>query len=213
PQRALVSVSAPTPACSVDRPNKLFQGESPMLAGGGAQTDTSSRWGDYSMMAVDPSDDCSFWYTTEYYAASSDQGWQTRVGKFKFSNCSAAPHGTLQGTVTDAKSGLPIADATVQTANGYLRVTGNAGTYSMSLPPDTYPVTASAPSYRAATSNGVSVANAGTTTQNFALSPVAVLSLSATIIDDSAGNNNGHIDLNECIRLRIRLQNTGAEPA
>jgi hypothetical protein len=41
------------------------------------------------MMAVDPTDDCTFWYTQEYYAATSSASWQTRVGSFKFSNCSA----------------------------------------------------------------------------------------------------------------------------
>jgi hypothetical protein len=28
--------------------------------------DIYSRWGDYSSMAVDPHDGCTFWYTTEY---------------------------------------------------------------------------------------------------------------------------------------------------
>jgi len=40
------------------------------------------------MMAVDPTDDCTFWYTQEYYTATSTAGWQTRVGSFKFPNCS-----------------------------------------------------------------------------------------------------------------------------
>src|SRR3989442_961317 len=39
------------------------------------------------MMAVDQTDDCTFWYTQEYYTATSDRGWQTRVGSFKFPNC------------------------------------------------------------------------------------------------------------------------------
>jgi len=39
------------------------------------------------MMAVDPTDDCTFWYTQEYYAVTSGAGWQTRIGSFKFSNC------------------------------------------------------------------------------------------------------------------------------
>ena len=30
-----------------------------------SQTNTF-RWGDYSSMAIDPTDDCTFWYTTEY---------------------------------------------------------------------------------------------------------------------------------------------------
>lgn len=52
------------------------------MAGGGSQTHPSSRWGDYSMMAVDATDGCTFWYTQEYYASSSERGWRTRVGAF-----------------------------------------------------------------------------------------------------------------------------------
>jgi len=71
-----------------DPPGELSQGETQLIAGGGSQTG-SSRWGDYSMMAVDPTDDCTFWYTQMYYATSSDLGWQTRIGSFKFPSCGA----------------------------------------------------------------------------------------------------------------------------
>jgi len=65
----------------------LPQGEEILMAGSGSQTSSFNRWGDYSMMAVDPTDDCTFWYTQEYYAVTSTAGWQTRVGSFKFPNC------------------------------------------------------------------------------------------------------------------------------
>jgi hypothetical protein len=48
-----------------------------------------SRWGDYTALRIDPSDDCTFWYTNEYINGSGD--WQTRIASFKFSNCSSAP--------------------------------------------------------------------------------------------------------------------------
>ncbi|KAB2951882.1 MAG: fibronectin type III domain-containing protein, partial [Thermoanaerobaculia bacterium] len=44
------------------------------------------RWGDYSSMNVDPIDDCTFWYTQEWYAANGGN-WQTRIGSFKFDEC------------------------------------------------------------------------------------------------------------------------------
>ena len=75
---------------ATDPPNGLFQGETTLIAGSGSQTSTLSRWGDYSMLAVDPTDDCTFWFTSEYYASSSPAGWQTRIGSFKFASCSAA---------------------------------------------------------------------------------------------------------------------------
>src|SRR5690606_1131378 len=39
------------------------------------------RWGDYSMISVDPSDDTSFWYTTEYYQTTSSFNFRTRIAK------------------------------------------------------------------------------------------------------------------------------------
>ena len=68
----------------------LPQGEGVIVNGGGSQTGSAARWGDYSSMTVDPADDCTFWYTTEYYATTSATGWKTRIGSFKFPGCSAA---------------------------------------------------------------------------------------------------------------------------
>jgi hypothetical protein len=134
-----------------DPPNQLAQGEAIMIAGTGVQTDTSSRWGDYSAMTVDPVDDCTFWYTTEYYTAagqaSSSRGWQTRIGKFKFDSCTPAPQGTLQGTVTDCSSALPLSGVFIEVSSGFSQVTGTNGQYSRPLAPGTYGVTASKTGY------------------------------------------------------------------
>jgi hypothetical protein len=63
--------------------------EGTIFAGGGSQTHSSGRWGDYSMLTVDPVDDCTFWYTQEYYAANPDfsADWKTRIGSFKLAEC------------------------------------------------------------------------------------------------------------------------------
>jgi hypothetical protein len=37
-----------------------------VIAGGGSQNGGLSRWGDYSSMSIDPTDDCTFWYAQEY---------------------------------------------------------------------------------------------------------------------------------------------------
>jgi fibronectin type 3 domain-containing protein len=70
--------------------NQLAQGEAHLFDGTGSQTGTSSRWGDYSDLTIDPVDDCTFWYTTEYYASTSSFNWRTRIGSFKFSTCGGA---------------------------------------------------------------------------------------------------------------------------
>jgi hypothetical protein len=55
--------------------------------GNGSQTSTSNRWGDYSSMSVDPVDQCTFYYTNEYYPATAGAQWHTRGCSFKFPNC------------------------------------------------------------------------------------------------------------------------------
>ena len=47
-----------------------------------------NRWGDYSSMAIDPSDGCTFWYTNEYIKVSGAFIWSTRIASFRFPNCS-----------------------------------------------------------------------------------------------------------------------------
>jgi hypothetical protein len=72
-------------------PAGTMQAEATLVAGGGSQTHSSGRWGNYSSMDVDPLDDCTFWYTTEYYQTTSVAGWRTRVGNFRFPDCGGPP--------------------------------------------------------------------------------------------------------------------------
>jgi hypothetical protein len=66
---------------------QMTLGEGTIIDGTGSQTTTSSRWGDYTSMNVDPTDDCTFWYVNEYYAVTSLANWQTRIGSFKLPGC------------------------------------------------------------------------------------------------------------------------------
>jgi len=45
------------------------------------------RWGDYSTMAIDPSDNCTFFFTTEYYMVTASLDWSTNISSWKFPNC------------------------------------------------------------------------------------------------------------------------------
>jgi hypothetical protein len=69
---------------STDPLNTLAQGEAHLFDGTGSQTDTVNRWGDYSDMTIDPIDDKTFWYTTEYYDSTTSFNWRTRIGNFRF---------------------------------------------------------------------------------------------------------------------------------
>jgi len=55
--------------------------ETVLHAGTGVQT-IFDRWGDYSMMAVDPVDDETFCYTQEYYAVTGAFDFTTRITCF-----------------------------------------------------------------------------------------------------------------------------------
>jgi hypothetical protein len=62
-------------------------GEGVIINGSGSQTTTASRWGDYTSMNIDPTDDCTFWYVNQYYQTTSLRNWQTRIGAFKLPGC------------------------------------------------------------------------------------------------------------------------------
>lgn len=72
---------------AIDPPGTLSQAETDIIVGSGAQTHPARRWGNYSSMDVDPADDCTFWYTGEYYSATSSAGWGTRVASFRYPSC------------------------------------------------------------------------------------------------------------------------------
>ena len=81
---------------STDPSGTLAQGEETLFAGTGSQI-VVRRWGDYSDLTVDPVDDCTFWYTQEYYSApppgpqSAYFDWRTRIGSFSFPSCGKKP--------------------------------------------------------------------------------------------------------------------------
>jgi len=82
------------------------------------QTATSSqssynRWGDYSLLSVDPTDDKTFWFTTQYGGSR-----QTKIASFKFGNAPSVS--TLAATNVTAVAA---------TLNGTVNPNGLATTY------------------------------------------------------------------------------------
>jgi hypothetical protein len=78
-----VYVAGRTPADTLG----TMRGPLVLATGGGVQFNSYKRWGDYSSMTVDPKDDCTFWFTQEYYVTSGSFDWATRIGAFRFDNC------------------------------------------------------------------------------------------------------------------------------
>jgi hypothetical protein len=54
----------------------------------GTAFNTSTRYGDYSSLNVDPVNECTFWWTGEYNAAGT---WSTRIATFAFPNPECVP--------------------------------------------------------------------------------------------------------------------------
>jgi uncharacterized membrane protein len=108
----------------------MTQGEGVMITGGGSQTRSLSRWGDYSSMSVDPSDDCTFWYTTEYIPSNGTFNWSTRVGSFKLAGCVTGPS---DFSLSASPATLNISQAASGTSTiGTAVTTGAAQTVSLS---------------------------------------------------------------------------------
>lgn len=89
-------------AGSSDAPGTLGT-ESVLQQGSGSETG-ASRWGDYTSLSLDPQDDCTFWYTNEYFSGSSSYSWRTRIASFSFSGCGTTT--TKTATTTTLTSSL-----------------------------------------------------------------------------------------------------------
>ena len=65
----------------------LLGPETTIIAGAGVQNAGLTRWGDYASMTVDPVDNCTFWFTSEYMKTTGSFNWNTRVASIKLAGC------------------------------------------------------------------------------------------------------------------------------
>ena len=200
-------------------PGVLNQAEAPLIEGTGSQT-TYTRWGDYSAMSVDPVDDCTFWYTQEYYMTTGIN-WQTRIGSLKFPTC-GQPKGFLIGIVRNSITGVPVPGVTVvATTPGlvFSTLTDGTGHYSFTLVAGTYTLTAGPlkPGYPDATTFGnVNIIINQTRAKDIDLVPKPFMEEDVLVVDDSGthGNDNGFPEPGEQGLLLLEdLHNIGATTA
>jgi archaellum component FlaF (FlaF/FlaG flagellin family) len=150
-----------------------MEGEQSIVEGTGSQT-SYSRWGDYSSMSVDPTDGCTFWYTTEFLEKTGYY-WSTYVTAFNFpSSCPGVSY-DIAGTIGTAGGGslsgveINLSGAAVRTVTSY-----TGGNYSFSgLADGSYTVTPSLAGYSFIPASAtVTVNNGNVIGQNFeAVSP------------------------------------------
>ena len=119
-----------------DAAGTLGQGESSVVAGGGSQTDNSgagrNRWGDYASMSIDPTDDCTFWFTTEYMVANGGfSTWSTRVASFKYPGCGGTT--TPDFTITPSPASLTVPAGGSATSSIGTTAIGTAGAVNLSV--------------------------------------------------------------------------------
>jgi len=199
-----------------ETPGTLPIAEFPLYQGTGSQTSVS-RWGDYSAMAVDPTDDCTFWYTTEYYNTTGID-WQTHIGSFKFPSC-GVPKAHIEGVIRNSVTNETVAGAPVlanSPAQSISIVADEDGRYKMSVLEDVYNLQAGPLSsgYPTLTSvAGITTTTGITTTQDITLVPAPYLEESRLVVDDAGphGNNNGYPEPGEAgIRIWEEIINTGA---
>ncbi|GAB3989403.1 hypothetical protein GCM10029978_114420 [Actinoallomurus acanthiterrae] len=111
------------------------------------------------------------------YDGPTGLGTPKGVGAFK-----SGPHGIVTGTVTDGTA--PLAAAKVK-AGDATTTTDGQGTYTLSVPPGTYDVTASKFGYSAKTVGGVQVDDGQTVTENLALTAKARVNVTGLVRDGS----------------------------
>ncbi len=195
-----------------DPPNTV-RTERTLVEGTGVQRAFGFRWGEYSGMSVDPVDDCTFWITNAYYTLESqtfsDLGWLTRVGTFKFSECSAAPVAGIVGTVTNSQTGQPIGGVVITNSVYERRTAGNGGYGPLRVPPGTYEIKASKPGFRDAVAT-LTVSNGQIVPVDFALDPIPILISTGLDITNESCNLNNAVEPGEAVTVNISLRNNGA---
>ncbi len=199
---------------ATDAPGSLVQGETVMFAAAGSQTSGSNRWGDYSSMNVDPVDDCTFWYTQEYYSTVSGANWRTRIGRFVYPSCTAPQKGNVAVNVTNCGTGAPILGATVAMTGGFVNSTNVSGNLvsNFMAGPGSYTVTSNKTGFLslAGSTAPAVVTNGGTTNINVCLTGAAAVSAGmATITAESCTPANSVLDPGETATVSLCVLNSG----
>ena len=165
-------------------PANTLQAETRVVTGTGVQTGNLTRWGDYSEMTIDPVDDCTFWFTTEYMKTTGSFNWNTRIANFKFPNCGSTGTGP---SASLSPTSLTFASQNLGTTSAAQAVTlTNSG-------PGTLSITSIAASGDYAQTNncGTSLAVNASCTINVTFTPTVAGTRTGTLtVTDNASNGS-----------------------
>jgi uncharacterized membrane protein len=115
-------------------PAGTLESEVVMKAGAGSQQSGYGRWGDYSSLTVDPTDDCTFWFSEEYEKATGGFNWSTAIGSFKFPGCAGTANFSLSASPSSLTVGQGSSGASTVTLTPSNGFTGSAILSASSLP-------------------------------------------------------------------------------
>ena len=118
-----------------------------IAAGVSSSTGGSNRWEDWSVLAIDPTDDCTFWYNGGYMPAGATT-YNGRIGAWRLPNCrldavgaasTPLPNGQISGPVaaftdSDLTATAGVFTASVDWGDGSSSagtITGGAGSFSV----------------------------------------------------------------------------------
>jgi len=100
-----------------------MESEYNVVTGTGAQIGSYAyRWGDYTAMQVDPSDDCTFWYVDQYQSVTGTFDWDTNISSFAFNSCTGQPNYSLSaspGIVSVEQGAMATTSISVNPVNGF----------------------------------------------------------------------------------------------
>ena len=71
---------------SAGDPPGVMQAGAIVKKGAGVHTEPD-RWGDYASVSVDPVDDCTMFFATQYQAQKGKFNWHTSIVKLRFPDC------------------------------------------------------------------------------------------------------------------------------
>lgn len=169
-------------------PANTLTSEIRLHTGSGSQAPVNrGRWGDYSSMSVDPVDECTFWFTTEYYKAENTDttSWSTRVSSFKIPTCSMGPTGEVTGVVVTAdEAATPIANITVNVGM-FATKTNAEGEFRLVLPVGDYDVIASGYGWIEGEATAVTIEEEETTDVKLTLEAADAVTVTGKVFDSA----------------------------
>src|SRR5262249_6747602 len=68
-------------------PQRPQGSETDIIIGAGSQQGPLPRWGDYSTLSVDPVDNCTMVFTSQFLPGDGKFNWNTYIYSFKLSTC------------------------------------------------------------------------------------------------------------------------------